>query len=125
MPSYARGWSAAKRNGAILTRIPLMPVPLDLVSVERAAEIAGVHPKTIRRWMQKRYIRYFGTRGIYRISMADLLPEVPSCSKAPAQSKAPTAKPRIDATASRETQPHPRAVKKSTRRGAFQMAKRP
>jgi hypothetical protein len=89
-----------------------MPVPLDLVSVERAAEIAGVHPKTIRRWMQKRYIRYFGTRGIYRISIADLLPEVPSCSRAPAQSKAPAAKPRIDAMTPPRPQRYPKAVKR-------------
>lgn len=64
-------------------------IPTDLVTIATASALSQIHEITIRRWMAKRQIRYFGRKGYYRISMADLMPEVEALAQAPAQSKAP------------------------------------
>jgi excisionase family DNA binding protein len=77
-----------------------MPVPLDLMKVTEACKLANVHEKTVRAWMRKGQITYYGRPGHFRISLADLLPEHPKRSDPPAQSKAPTRKRRRGVTAS-------------------------
>lgn len=46
-----------------------------LYPVTIAAQLAFLHPGTVRRWIQERRIPAYGWRGSYRVRLEDLLPE--------------------------------------------------
>jgi excisionase family DNA binding protein len=57
-------------NGPKITR---MEPPGDLISKKRAAELVGVHPRTVQRWIDTGRLRAYRVGGrTIRISVADL-----------------------------------------------------
>lgn len=66
-------------DGAVLrARFPEPKPPVDysdLQSVSKAAKIAGIHPSSLWRKIRRGQIRTYGTRGMTRVLLSQLLPE--------------------------------------------------
>ena len=54
---------------------PFMETPM---TVEEAAEIAKISPRTIHRWIKSGLVRSFGAGRSPRVLMTDVLPERPA-----------------------------------------------
>jgi excisionase family DNA binding protein len=63
---------------------PPSRLPADLITLTEAAEIARVHPRTIRRWFSNGHLTgyRFGPR-LIRIDPSELTPHIPTASATP------------------------------------------